>query len=54
MDDVVTNLGKSGICTDPECTRLVIEKPFGHDLESAKSLNKLLTTYFDESQIYRR
>ncbi|MEM6320154.1 MAG: glucose-6-phosphate dehydrogenase [Bacteroidota bacterium] len=53
MDDVVTRLGKSGICTDPECTRLVIEKPFGHDLESARSLNKLLTTYFDESQIYR-
>ncbi|MFK7979996.1 MAG: glucose-6-phosphate dehydrogenase [Saprospiraceae bacterium] len=53
MDDVVTNLGKSGICTDPECTRLVIEKPFGHDLESAKSLNKLLTTYFEERQIYR-
>jgi len=53
MDDVVTYLGKSGICTDPDCTRLVIEKPFGHDLESAKSLNKLLTTYFDESQIYR-
>lgn len=53
MDNVVTKLGTSGICKDPDCTRLVIEKPFGHDLQSAKELNKLLTTYFQESQIYR-
>ncbi len=53
MDAVVKKLGGSGICKDPACTRLVIEKPFGHDLESAKTLNELLTTYFDESQIYR-
>ena len=38
MDNVVTKLGTSGICKDPDCTRLVIEKPFGHDLESAKEL----------------
>jgi glucose-6-phosphate 1-dehydrogenase len=31
----------------------VIEKPFGHDLESAKSLNKLLCSIFEEKQIYR-
>ncbi len=34
-------------------TRLVIEKPFGHDLASAQKLNKLAHTYFDESQVYR-
>lgn len=53
MDDVVTKLGESGICKDPECTRLVIEKPFGHDLNSAIALNNLLKKYFDEGQIYR-
>jgi glucose-6-phosphate 1-dehydrogenase len=33
--------------------RLIIEKPFGSNLESARSLNKDLLQYFDESQIYR-
>ena len=33
--------------------RIVIEKPFGMDLESAQTLNRELQTYFDESQIYR-
>ncbi len=35
-----------------EC-RIVVEKPFGHDLASAKALNKTLAQYFDEDQIYR-
>jgi glucose-6-phosphate 1-dehydrogenase len=34
-------------------TRLIIEKPFGHDLESAQQLNKQLQRVFDEQQIYR-
>lgn len=33
--------------------RLMIEKPIGHDLKSAKQLNKLLLKYFTEDQIYR-
>lgn len=33
--------------------RLIVEKPFGTDLESAKKLNKKLLNYFDEDQIYR-
>lgn len=33
--------------------RIVIEKPFGHDLETAKELNALLQSLFDETQIYR-
>ncbi|HEX7880628.1 MAG TPA: glucose-6-phosphate dehydrogenase [Candidatus Eisenbacteria bacterium] len=33
--------------------RVVVEKPFGHDLESARALNRLISTIFDESQIYR-
>jgi len=33
--------------------RLIIEKPFGHDLESARYLNQTLHSYFDEQQIFR-
>ncbi|MGD2216195.1 MAG: hypothetical protein PVJ64_05540, partial [Gemmatimonadales bacterium] len=33
--------------------RLVVEKPFGHDLDSARSLNRELLEVLDESQIYR-
>jgi len=33
--------------------RIVVEKPFGHDLESAKALNATLAQHFDEHQIYR-
>ncbi len=33
--------------------RLVIEKPFGYDLESARKLNASLKTHFDEDDIYR-
>ena len=34
-------------------TRIVVEKPFGHDLDSARILNATLAAHFDESQIYR-
>ncbi|WP_321832653.1 glucose-6-phosphate dehydrogenase [Thalassovita sp.] len=37
---------------DPD-TRIVVEKPFGRDLETAKALNTSLAAHFDESQIYR-
>ncbi len=33
--------------------RIVFEKPFGEDLESAKIINQMLWSYFDEKQIYR-
>ncbi len=33
--------------------RIVVEKPFGNDLATAKALNKTLARYFDETQIYR-
>ncbi|MEP1329794.1 glucose-6-phosphate dehydrogenase [Pseudophaeobacter sp.] len=36
-----------------EATRIVVEKPFGHDLASARDLNRTLASHFDESQIYR-
>ncbi|MEL6838340.1 MAG: glucose-6-phosphate dehydrogenase [Pseudomonadota bacterium] len=34
-------------------SRIVVEKPFGRDLESARALNKTLAAHFDEGQIYR-
>ena len=39
-------------CSGPNC-RIVVEKPFGRDLESARGLNTILRDHFDESQIYR-
>ncbi|MEO6037596.1 MAG: glucose-6-phosphate dehydrogenase [Saprospiraceae bacterium] len=50
---IATNIAKNKLAEDPERCRIVIEKPFGHDLESAKSLNELLNDLFEEKQIYR-
>ena len=50
---IAKNLGKLPLCTDTECTRIVVEKPFGHDLKSAKELNVILRDIFKEEQIYR-
>jgi glucose-6-phosphate 1-dehydrogenase len=50
---IVKNLGKLDICHDTKCTRIVVEKPFGHDLESAKEMNAMLAEYFTEEQIFR-
>lgn len=50
---VAKGLGNSGLCKDIGRSRIVVEKPFGHDLESARELNQLLTGIFAESQIYR-
>jgi len=44
-------LGQHGMVT-PE-TRIVVEKPFGHDLETACALNQTLAAHFNETQIYR-
>jgi glucose-6-phosphate 1-dehydrogenase len=37
----------------PAWTRIIVEKPFGHDLESAKALNVELAAVFNENQIFR-
>ncbi len=50
---IASNISKAKLAEDPEKARIVIEKPFGHDLETAKELNKLLRGIFDEKQIYR-
>jgi glucose-6-phosphate 1-dehydrogenase len=47
-------LGKAGLVKKPEgWERVVVEKPFGHDLASAEALNRELHTVFSEPQIYR-
>ena len=38
---------------EPSWTRVIIEKPFGRDLETAKALNRLVANVLDESQIFR-
>lgn len=53
VPDIVKNLGKLQFCSDTKCTRIVVEKPFGHDLESAKAMNLMLSEFFDEEQIFR-
>ncbi len=50
---IAEQLGKSGIAGNSEKHRIVVEKPFGHDLESAKELNRILQNIFSECQIYR-
>ena len=50
---VAEGLGKAGLAADGDRQRIVVEKPFGRDLESALALNKVLTAVFAEQQIYR-
>jgi glucose-6-phosphate 1-dehydrogenase len=53
-ENVIHNLGVSALSREEGgYTHIVIEKPFGRDLESAKRLNRLLKNFFQESQIYR-
>jgi glucose-6-phosphate 1-dehydrogenase len=50
---VSRGLGSSGLARSRGWTRLVVEKPFGTDLESARELNRALHEDFDEPQIFR-
>ncbi len=49
----ITGLGEAGLSESPGWTRLVIEKPIGTDLESARELNSVVHDFFDETQVYR-
>lgn len=53
FEEIACRIGASGLAADKLRSRIIIEKPFGHDLNSAKKLNTLLHGIFDESQIYR-
>ena len=48
---VVAGLSKAGLVASPR--RVVVEKPFGHDLQSAKQLAADLHRYVEEPQLYR-
>lgn len=50
---VIKNLDAVGLSKPRGLHRIVVEKPFGEDLESAKALNELLHRYFEEDQIFR-
>jgi glucose-6-phosphate 1-dehydrogenase len=49
----IAGLGQAGLNEAPGWTRLVVEKPFGKDLDSAIILNEQIHRYFNESQVYR-
>jgi len=50
---VIKNLDGVGLSKPRGLHRIVVEKPFGIDIESAQVLNQLLHRYFDESQVFR-
>jgi glucose-6-phosphate 1-dehydrogenase len=50
---VIQNLENAGLNKPRGLNRVVIEKPFGEDIESAHILNQLLHQHFDEEQIFR-
>jgi glucose-6-phosphate 1-dehydrogenase len=47
------NIYQAKLAKDKNRVRIVIEKPFGHDLATAQSLNDLLSSMYSEQQIYR-
>jgi glucose-6-phosphate 1-dehydrogenase len=47
------NLSKAGVASNAATDRIIVEKPFGYNKESAVELNRLLTKTFHERQIYR-
>ena len=53
-ETVISKLGEHRLAEEPNgYTRIIVEKPFGRDLESAQGLNELLLRHFEERQIYR-
>src|SRR5215469_9312983 len=54
--DIIENIGKAGLSkpsSDNSWVRIIVEKPFGRDLASAKELNRRVLNVFDEHQVYR-
>lgn len=54
---IIRNLGASGLAAryvgQPHQSKVIIEKPFGKDLASARELNRVITSVFAESQVFR-
>ncbi|MDM5214668.1 glucose-6-phosphate dehydrogenase [Peribacillus sp. NJ4] len=53
FDVIASNIKESGLGTTNGWKRLIIEKPFGHDMVSAQDLNQRLRKSFSEEEIYR-
>lgn len=53
FETIASNIKQSGLGSTKGWKRLLIEKPFGHDLPSAQALNKNLSESFEEHEIYR-
>jgi glucose-6-phosphate 1-dehydrogenase len=53
FEPIIRGLGAAKLHRDRARARVVVEKPFGRDLNSARKLNAALTEVFRESQIYR-
>lgn len=54
--EVIEGLGAAGLATEHSPAawrRIIVEKPFGRDLDSARALNKLLHQHFEEHQVFR-
>src|SRR6202163_668616 len=54
--DIVEQLGRAGLArpSSPNSwVRIIIEKPFGRDLASAKALNQIVLNVFEQKQVYR-
>jgi len=49
-EDIVRRIGEAGL---QENAKIVLEKPFGRDLESARELNRVIHSVFRESQVFR-
>ena len=49
----IINLKQSGLLDDPETSRVVVEKPFGYDLQSANHLQSVVERSLREKQVYR-
>jgi glucose-6-phosphate 1-dehydrogenase len=53
FEPIGEKLSRLGLCRNCDLARVVVEKPFGRDLTSARNLNMLLRLMFEERQIYR-
>ena len=51
--NAIVNLKEAGKLDDPDTSRLVIEKPFGHDYKSAHNLQSVVERHLREKQVYR-
>jgi len=52
-ENAIINLKEAGLLNNPELSRVVIEKPFGHDYKSADHLSTVVARHLREKQVYR-